>query len=252
MTRDDDKDTMIHITIIALYFLSAAISAGLLFVFWKHRDEGDIARLMIMNSLNIGIIIINKKNRIVGINPAAYTMLGLDGIDLTGQEVTRLQQYQPVLIPICALGTNTHQEISILVDDVAHYYNVEISAMEDERGEVDGRILTLTNITERKQAEDQFRQLSRAVDQSGSSIIITNLDGDIQFVNPAFSRITGFSIDEVIGENPRVLQSGLHEPVFYTEMWDTLTQGKVWQGEMVSRKKDDSLYWEHVTISPIK
>ncbi len=103
-----------------------------------------------------------------------------------------------------------------------------------------------------QQSEIQLRKLSRAVEQSASTIVITDSDGSIEFVNPAFSRITGYSYEEAIGQNPRVLKSDKHSAEFYKEMWATLSLGEVWQGEIINKKKNDELYWESATISPIK
>ncbi|NOR51302.1 MAG: PAS domain S-box protein, partial [Gammaproteobacteria bacterium] len=98
----------------------------------------------------------------------------------------------------------------------------------------------------------QLRKLSRAVEQSPSSIFITNLKGTIEFVNPAFSRATGYTQEEAVGQNPRILNSGHQDEAFYQAMWDTLNKGDVWQGDMLNRRKDGSCYWEFVTISSIK
>ncbi len=107
-------------------------------------------------------------------------------------------------------------------------------------------------IQQRIQVEEQLRKLSRAVEQSHSTIVITDLDGTIEFVNPAFTRITGYTQAEVIGQNPRILQSGEHALPFYQNMWATLTQGEVWQGELHNKRKNGDMYWEFATISSIK
>ncbi|MDM8518196.1 response regulator, partial [Desulfobacterales bacterium HSG16] len=107
-------------------------------------------------------------------------------------------------------------------------------------------------IDERKRVEEKLRKLSRAVEQSASSIVITDLDGNIEYVNPAFSVTTGYSYDEAMGNNPRVLKSGEHPPELYEEMWRTLGGGGVWQGELVNKRKDGELYWESATISPVR
>jgi PAS domain S-box-containing protein len=109
-----------------------------------------------------------------------------------------------------------------------------------------------TDITARKTEEAELRQLSRAVEQSGSGVFITGLDGTIQFVNPAFTQITGYSEDEVLGENPRILKSGKTPHHVYQELWTTITQGEVWEGEWLNRKKNGELYWESAVISPVK
>ncbi len=110
----------------------------------------------------------------------------------------------------------------------------------------------VSDITERRQAEATLRQLSRAVEQSPNSILITDLTGRIEFVNPAFCQITGYSAREALGQKPSLLKSGRHPPEFYAQLWSCLVQGDVWQGELINRKKNGELYWEAATISPIK
>ena len=112
--------------------------------------------------------------------------------------------------------------------------------------------ISISDVTERKAAEANVRQLASAVEASASSVVITNLEGNIQYVNPAFSKITGYTKEESLGENPRVLKSGQHPAKFYKEMWDTLSNGDIWQGEIINKKKNVELYWEHATISPVQ
>ncbi len=108
------------------------------------------------------------------------------------------------------------------------------------------------DVTERKQAEEQLVLLATAVEQSAEIIIITNTDGTIQYVNPAFERITGYSREEAIGQNPRILKSGEHDQKFYENLWDTLKKGEVWSGRFKNKKKDGTLYEEDATISPVR
>jgi two-component system cell cycle sensor histidine kinase/response regulator CckA len=109
-----------------------------------------------------------------------------------------------------------------------------------------------TDITERKQAEDARLLLATAIDQAGESIVITDTTGAILYVNPAFERVTGYSRAEAIGQNSRLLKSGKHNRAFYEALWATITAGQVWQGRLVNRKKDGSLYTEEATISPVR
>lgn len=108
------------------------------------------------------------------------------------------------------------------------------------------------DIRTRQEMEVELRQLSRAVAQSANTIMITNPAGTIEFVNPAFTRITGYTPEEAIGQNANLLKSGKVPPEIYRELWDTIAQGQVWEGELLNRKKDGTLYWERVTISPVK
>lgn len=98
----------------------------------------------------------------------------------------------------------------------------------------------------------ELTRLSEAVNQTDSTIVITDLDGRIDYVNPAFSRITGYAREEIIGKNPKILNSGKTPPEVFRDMWDTIRQGQTWRGELINRKKDGDLYWERAVISPIK
>jgi len=131
-------------------------------------------------------------------------------------------------------------------------YEIHGSPIFDRDGNVVQMIEYSLDITKRKRIEDELRKLSRAVEHSENTIVITDLDGTIEFVNPAFSKKTGYSYEEAIGQNPRVLKSGKHPPEFYKEMWKTLVHGDVWHGELINKKKNGDFYWEAVTISPVK
>jgi nitrogen fixation negative regulator NifL len=107
------------------------------------------------------------------------------------------------------------------------------------------------DISESKQAEEELRKLSRAVEHSPASVVITDLKGNIEYVNPMFTRITGYSREEVIGQNPRVLKSGESPPEAYAALWDAITHGRDWHGEFHNKRKDGTLFWEFASISPV-
>jgi diguanylate cyclase (GGDEF)-like protein/PAS domain S-box-containing protein len=120
-----------------------------------------------------------------------------------------------------------------------------------EDGSVISALIIHRNITERKQAEEHIRQLSRAVESSPTSIVITDTKGDIQYVNPKFTEVTGYSFSEAIGKNPRILKSDQTPPDVHIGLWETIPKGKEWHGEFCNRKKNGDLYWESASISPI-
>jgi PAS domain S-box-containing protein len=107
------------------------------------------------------------------------------------------------------------------------------------------------DITERKLAESELRKLSRAVEQSPASVIITDTDGNIEYVNPKASETSGYHIKEVVGKNPRIFSSGEQSESDYKTLWDTIISGKEWRGELHNKKKNGELYWESASISPI-
>ncbi len=106
-------------------------------------------------------------------------------------------------------------------------------------------------IEQRKVTEMELHKLTRAVEQSPASIVITDLNGKIEYVNPRFSRVTGYQWMEVVGQNPRLLKSGQTPPETHRQLWNAVTAGHEWHGEFVNQKKDGSLYYESAIISPI-
>jgi PAS domain S-box-containing protein len=138
--------------------------------------------------------------------------------------------------------TPAGRQIEILVNgSIPHGYEEDWSKV----------IVSIIDVTERRQAEQELRKLSRAVEQSGSTIVITDTSGNIEYVNPKFTQITGYSYEEMIGKNPRILKSGLTPDEEYKQLWETISSGREWHGELLNKKKDGTLYWESVTISPV-
>ncbi len=114
------------------------------------------------------------------------------------------------------------------------------------------RMSALRDITERKQAEEQMNLQASALTAADNAIVITNRAGRIEWVNPAFTKSSGYSALEACGSNPRILKSGQHSPEFYANLWATVTAGDVWHGEIVNKRKDGRLCTEEVTITPVR
>ena len=127
-----------------------------------------------------------------------------------------------------------------------------VAAVRDEAGKVLYFITMVVDITERKLNELQLRKLSLAVEQSPESVVITNLDAEIEYVNAAFLRATGYTREEVMGQNPRILHSGKTPSETYVAMWDALNAGRVWKGEFFNRRKDGTEYLESAIVTPIR
>ncbi len=112
--------------------------------------------------------------------------------------------------------------------------------------------ITIENAIRRHRAEEQVRKLTRAVEQSPASVVITDTEGRIEYVNPKFTSLTGYSSEEVLGENPRILKSGEHPREFYEGLWTTILAGREWRGELHNRKKNGELFWEQSSVSPVR
>ena len=130
--------------------------------------------------------------------------------------------------------------------------SLTISPIKNAQGQVVGISTIAQDITRQKRAEDELRQLSQAVQQSPASVVITDTEGNIEYVNPKFCQITGYSFEEAIGQNPRILKSGDKPAEEYKELWNTITSGREWRGVFHNKKKNGDLYWESASISPIK
>ncbi|MES0326927.1 MAG: EAL domain-containing protein [Gammaproteobacteria bacterium] len=109
-----------------------------------------------------------------------------------------------------------------------------------------------SEVEKHKLTADNMRKLSQAIEHSPVSIMITDLEGDIEYVNPEFTRVTGYTAEEVMGENPRFLSTGKTPPQQYVSMWNAMKEGRSWSGEIYNKKKNGECYWENMTISPVK
>ena len=122
----------------------------------------------------------------------------------------------------------------------------------DSSGRQIGAIVILENITDQKAFETELRKLYQAVEQSPSTVVITDTEGRIEYVNPKFSETTGYSREEALGKNPNILKSGAQSPEVYADLWQTISSGRVWRGELLNRKKNNELYWEMAAISGVR
>ncbi|MGA8162766.1 MAG: PAS domain S-box protein [Acidobacteriaceae bacterium] len=154
-----------------------------------------------------------------------------------------------LIVHLNAHPDETHrEEIALRNGNILDMYSAPVRGRD---GDYYGRVWTFRDITERKRREDTLRQLSAAVEQSPVSVVITDREGRISYVNRKFTDCTGYASDEVLGRNPRLLNSGYSPPDMYRELWTTVLNGGEWRGEFRNRKKNGELYWETALISPI-
>ena len=131
------------------------------------------------------------------------------------------------------------------------YWDWTLTPVKDDMGRIEGVLLVLLDVSEKVNAENQLRKLSQAVEQAGESVLVTDKKGTIEYVNPAFTEITGYSSEEVIGKDPSILKSDAQDPSYYKNLWETVTRGEVWHGTLIDRKKDGSFYPALMSVSPI-
>jgi PAS domain S-box-containing protein len=140
----------------------------------------------------------------------------------------------------------------ILINGIEKWFEIYKAPAYNEKGVIIGTIGYLNDITVRREKEEHLRKLSKAIDQSTVSIMITDLNGNIEYVNNQFSEVSGFSYDEVIGKNPRILKSESLSSDKYKELWSTIISGGVWKGEFENINKNGKSFWEYASISSIK
>ncbi|MGC9196941.1 MAG: PAS domain S-box protein [Syntrophobacteraceae bacterium] len=144
------------------------------------------------------------------------------------------------------------EEVFFNKNNEKKFMHTQKMALLDDTGTVQYVLGISEDISERRQAEESIRKLSQAIEQSPVSIVITNVEGKIEFVNAKFTQITGYSFAEAMGMSTRILKSGETPPETYKELWRTISSGAVWQGEFHNRKKSGELFWEKATIAPVR
>jgi len=207
-----------------------------------------------------GIFVFNIDKQIIEVNVAfcqmlAYTkqeLLGLTIADITDpQDIAKTQAMRNTALKNDAAFYRFEKRY-LKKDGSQLWGNIVVSLIHNQEGEPIYSIVTVENISRRKQAEDKILQLSMAVEQSPNIVVITNLQGDIEYVNPKFTTITGYTASEVIGRNPGVFKYGRQSLPYYKELWNALLSEQVYRSEVQNKKKDGSLYWEYSSFSAIK
>ena len=186
----------------------------------------------------------------LAVNKAFHSMTGLK--DVIGKRVTevlpKIRESDPALLELFGhvAQTGEGQRAEIYIAALQQWQ--AMSVYSPAHGQV---VAVFDVITARKRAEEELRTLTRAIDQSPTSIVITDAAGAIQYVNPRFTEVSGYAANEVRGKNPRFLKSGQNPAEHYRDLWTTITAGRVWHGELCNRKKNGELFWERVSISPV-
>ncbi|HRO36931.1 PAS domain S-box protein [Thauera sp.] len=196
-------------------------------------------------------------NTIIDVNATYASKHGYSIEELRGMNIADLyaeeerEQLRTQLAEADRVGNSSFETVHLRKDGSRLPLVIGITGLQDDSGKTIARFVFALDISARKAAEENLRKLSRAVEESPESIVITNTRAEIEYVNKAFVDKTGYSRAEAIGQNPRLLQSGRTEPEAYRELWDTITHGRSWRGEFFNRCKDGSEYLEKVTITPI-
>lgn len=213
---------------------------------------------MIARHTTNAVVITDARRRIQWVNDAFCRLTGYRFEEVRGRKPSLLQGPLTDPATIARMSAALDRQEGF-IEEILNYsksgevywLRIEVIPWRDEIGGLLGFIALETDITDRRNREEELQKLRTAVDQSASAIVVTDRNGTIEFVNPAFERVTGYSATEAIGQKPSILNSGKQPPEFYSGMWETILSGRVWTGVFHNRRKDGSLYWESATISPV-
>ncbi len=216
---------------------------------WEQMREEKAQVDRILESLTDPLFVVSAESRILRWNQAAVRLLGYRDEELQGCPISRLFGQGATFDQLERtdfLLTQTGQRIPVLVS------GAPLPAGRDEHREPPAAVIVAKDVSDLRNAQREQLKLSRAIEQSRASVVITDVEGHIEYVNPYFCTISGYTAEEVLHQNPRALRSGRHTEEYYRDLWETISQGATWRGELCNRHKDGSLFWEDATITPVR
>ena len=223
----------------------------------KHTEEAlRIRDWAIKSSIN-AIFFADTEGNLTYVNPSFLHLWGYDAeeevLGKSYQEFWRNEkEVSHITETLRAEGSWVGELVAERKDGALFDVQLSASIVTDETGRSIRIMGSILDITKRIEAETKITRLAAVIEQAAESIVITDLDGDIVYVNPYFEEITGYSESEAIGQNPRILKSDHQEQAFYQELWDTISSGNTWTGIFINKHKNGSLYHEEATIFPTR
>ncbi len=209
-----------------------------------------ITRNVVVEKMSDIMVVTNHEDLVIDINKSGKYFFDLVNVDVVGGVFFEIFKKYPPLIKKYFDKDNSINEIAIQKENKVYHYSISITPVESGDALL-ANIIILHDITERIKSEIEIKQLSIAVEQSPVSIITTDITGKIEYINEAFCKTTGYSPEESLGENTRILK-GKTSPNVYATLWETLLSGQIWKGEFINKKKNGEFYYSETTISPIK
>ena len=221
-------------------------------------NKSEARYLRILETAHEGVWILDRQDKTEFANQRMAEMLGLQPFALVGVHPydfvdSEWRQQAEKFLTSVRNGDGGAAEMKLRREDGSVLWSfVSASPVLDDQGRYNGALVLISDIGERKKAEDALRLHATALNAAANAIVITDPKGTILWVNPAFTTLTGYELEDAVGENPRILKSGEHNPGFYKELWSTILEGKAWHGEMVNRHKNGTAYSEEMTIAPVR
>lgn len=227
----------------------------------KHSQErvaANAALQSLFDGVPVGLYRVNREGQILDVNAALVRILGFPDKQSLLAARTPSFYVDP--------GARAQWLAQIERDGIVRDFEVQLRrhdgqpvwarlsarTMRDPEGNVLHYEGVMQDVTERKRSEEAVRKLGSAVEQTVDAVSITDRDGVIEYINPAFEQLTGYSLEEARGKTHRILKSGKHDQAFYEKLWHTILGGQVYRGELLNKKKDGTLYYSELAITPIR
>jgi PAS domain S-box-containing protein len=230
----------------------------------RRRVEREEELRLLLDSTGEALYAVDLEGRCTFCNPACLGLLGYDSNEaLLGKNMHDLVHHSDAggkacpaeecrINQVLRTGKGIHVDGETFWRSDHTCFLAECWASPQRSGHaITGVVVTFTDITERKRKEAELRRLTVAVEQSPAVIVITDTKGNIEYVNPRFTELTGYTFAEAKGQNPRILKSGEMPPEGYEDLWQTISSGHEWHGEFHNKRKDGSLFWEQAVIAPV-
>ncbi len=217
-------------------------------------------RLLIEGVRDYSIIMLDPKGHIVSCNEGMEHTSGFCSLDIRGKhfslfypsEDIHLGRPEHAIKIAAAEGRYEEEGWRVHKDGTRYWANVILTAMRDESGNLRGFSEIARDITERKRAEESMKKLSMSVEQATDLVVLTDVEGNIEYINKAVEDISGYKKEELIGKNREVWQAGVNEEKMVQELWETVRSGKPYQGIFTNRRKDGELFYVYEVITPLK
>lgn len=266
LNAGDGRQVPVYLAVSCLDCAAAAITFGLVITDLTEQRSHDRVvaaerrfRALIEHGVDF-ISLLAADGTLLWENPSATSLLGFEPDEFVGRNIFELvhpddaDDVQRVMAQVVQQPKNTRHRVFRMRRRDGQWRWIEASAtnlLDDDS--VQAIVVNYRDVTERQRAEDALRLHSAALNAAANAIVITDTNGAIEWINAAFTGLTGYSRDEAIGKNSRdLVKSGVQDRAFYTHLWETILGGNVWSGEMTNRRKDGSLYPEGQTVTPVR
>ncbi|MCK9404077.1 MAG: PAS domain S-box protein [Chitinophagaceae bacterium] len=248
----DDREVKKEYQLLGLISIETFLFLG--FIFWRMRLQlvtrnQMLKHLKIFESTTDGVIVTDGIYNITYFNKTISGLIGFESRQISGSNVfDRLagigcEKCKKLIVD--GLVNQKANSIDFLYTNTKRWYRVTVFPIPE------GYTFYVKNVSDLKKAEIQLKKITQAIEQNSSSVVITDIKGHIEYVNPAFTKLTGYTFEEAIGQTPRILRSGKTPSTNYYNLWQNITHLKEWRGELLNKKKNGETYWEYTIISPI-